>query len=88
MKRQQEEYETLLGGDNGASSVDRVRRDRTIRNPDIDERLHRLHVLFGQQAKEFSDADEVHEAGIEVSPPRGVGTSAHMPKRVDPMRMV
>jgi hypothetical protein len=39
---------------------------------EVDERLHRLGVLLGEQAVEAADVDEVHEAGVQVAVGGGV----------------
>ena len=45
--------------------------DAAVRDPDIDQGLHGLHVALGQQAEQLGDADEVDEAAVEVGPAAG-----------------
>ncbi len=52
----------LLVRADGASPFSSVRGNGSVGNPDIDQRLHRLHILLRQQAEELGDGDEVHEA--------------------------
>lgn len=78
----------LLIRADGASPLSRVRGNGSVGNPDIDQRLHWLHILLRQQAEELGDGNEVHEARIEIRPAIGVGTAAHVPERVDPVGVV
>lgn len=39
----------------------------SLTDPDVDEGLHWLGVLVGEQSKDAADIDEVHEAGVEVA---------------------
>lgn len=52
----------------GTSPTRRIRRNRPIRHPDINQWLHWLHVPISQQPVKFRHGNEVHETRIEVSP--------------------
>ncbi len=61
-----------------------VRRDRSIRSPDIDEILHGLEIPIANQAKEFANADEIAERGVQVH----VVGAVDVPERVQEMGVV
>ena len=78
----------LLGRDDGAGSGGGIGRNRTIGDPDVDQRLHGLHVLFTEEAEQFGDADVVNETRVEVGPTIRVAATGDVPERVDPMGVV
>jgi hypothetical protein len=76
-------------GPDGTSSVRSIRWDGAIGNPNVDERLHGLHVLLRKQAKELGDGDVVHKAAVEVSPAAaGRVVVVDVPERVNPVGVV
>lgn len=44
----------------------RIRWNRPASQPDVDQGLHRLHVLFGQQLVKHGDRHEMDEATVEL----------------------
>ena len=68
----------------------RLRRDRAVRNPNINQRLHRLHVPFTQQPKQHRHVDKMHKARIQVCPPATGLIAPHLdvPEGLDEMRVV
>ena len=72
----------LLRRDNCASTVRRIRRNRSVGDPDVDERLHRLHVFLLEKTEQHGDGDVVHESRVEVT----VGTD--VPEWFLPVRVV
>ena len=81
------ELQALLIWVDRTSSLCRILRNGAVGNPDIDQRLHWLHVLLRQQSEELGNADEVHEARIEISV-AGAGIAAEVPKGINPVGMV
>lgn len=76
----------LLLGDNGAGPVGCISRDASVRDPDVDERLHGLHVFVAEQAEQLRHGDKVYKAAVEVSPATGGWVAAvDVPEGVDPV---
>lgn len=72
----------LLGRDNCASTVCRIRRNRSVRDPDVNQWLHGLQIFRPQKTKQQGDGDVVHKGGVEVA------VRADVPERMLPVRVI
>ena len=78
----------LLMGHNSTSTIRCVGWNRSIGNPNVDQRLHWLRIPVREQSVEFGDRAKVDKARVEVSPTLSVILSTQVPEGVDPMRMI